>query len=218
MAVATMLHYHYGLTVRKSAAVMSGILGLKISQSAITQRAEKVAERLHEPVRAELIDSLVASPAIYTDDTGWKIAGSPAFVMGFFNPETALFQIRPRHTNEQVREVVPGDYPGTLTTDRGSSYDAEELKGVRQNKCIAHLKRNIADIMESQPPSARIVGAELLCAIDDANALWHAVREGKISRHEYLEEGKSIQAGLDYLLRPRILTDPGNRRLVEERN
>ncbi|HXB75644.1 MAG TPA: hypothetical protein VNY05_45850 [Candidatus Acidoferrales bacterium] len=44
-------------------------------------------------------------------------------------------QIRLRHRNEEaqeVRELIPADYGGVMGTDRGKSYDAEELLGVAQ--------------------------------------------------------------------------------------
>ena len=43
----------------------------------------------------------------------------------------------------ELREVVPGDYTGTLVTDRFSSYEAEELAGVEPHKCLSHLIRNV---------------------------------------------------------------------------
>ncbi|MGI8992608.1 MAG: hypothetical protein ACR2I2_23890, partial [Bryobacteraceae bacterium] len=41
-----------------------------------------------------------------------------------------VYQIRSRHRNEEVRELIPVDYAGVLVTDRGKSYDAEELIGI----------------------------------------------------------------------------------------
>jgi hypothetical protein len=51
--------------------------------------------------------------------------------MGFETPDPVFFQIRPQHRNEEVREVIPRDYQGVMSTDRGKSYDAKELLGVR---------------------------------------------------------------------------------------
>jgi hypothetical protein len=44
---------------------------------------------------------------------------------------------------QEVRELAPGDYRGTLVTDRGSRYEAGELAGVDQQKCLSHLMRNL---------------------------------------------------------------------------
>ena len=49
--------------------------------------------------------------------------------------QATVYQIRPQHRNQEVRELVPGDYLGTLVTDRGPSYEAKALASIpTQNK------------------------------------------------------------------------------------
>ena len=52
--------------------------------------------------------------------------------MAFETDEATVYQVRTRHRNEEVREVVPSDYGGVMVTDRGRSYDAQALSGVKQ--------------------------------------------------------------------------------------
>ena len=56
--------------------------------------------------------------------------------MAFETDEATVYQVRARHRNEEVREVVPSDYGGVMVTDRGRSYDAQALSGVMQQKCL----------------------------------------------------------------------------------
>jgi hypothetical protein len=42
--------------------------------------------------------------------------------MTFDTDQATVFQIRRRHRNEEVREVIPADYAGVMVTDRGKSY------------------------------------------------------------------------------------------------
>ena len=58
--------------------------------------------------------------------------------MTFDTDQATVFQIRRRHRNQEVRELIPSDYAGVMVTDRGKSYDAEKLLGVRQQKCLDH--------------------------------------------------------------------------------
>ena len=58
--------------------------------------------------------------------------------------------MRARHRNEEVREVVPGNYEGVMVTDRARSYDAQSLSGVRQQKCMAHVLRSISEVVETK--------------------------------------------------------------------
>src|SRR5260221_555315 len=84
-----------------------------------------------------------------TDDTGWRIHGQAAFLMAFDTDQATVFQIRDQHRNEEVRELVPANYSGVMVTDRGPSYDAEELSNLDQQKCLDHLKRNIDEVLET---------------------------------------------------------------------
>ena len=52
--------------------------------------------------------------------------------MTFETDRNTVYQIRRRHRNEEVREVIPKDYAGVLVTDRGISYDAQELAAVKR--------------------------------------------------------------------------------------
>ena len=52
--------------------------------------------------------------------------------MAFETDDATVYQVRDRHRNDEVREVVPADYAGVMVTDRARSYDARALSGVRQ--------------------------------------------------------------------------------------
>ena len=41
-----------------------------------------------------------------------RVDGGPAFLMAFETDEATVYQVRARHRNEEVREVVPSDYGG----------------------------------------------------------------------------------------------------------
>ena len=49
---------------------------------------------------------------VYTDDTGWKVAGEQAHLMAFDTDQATVYQVRPRHRLQEVQEVVPRNYPG----------------------------------------------------------------------------------------------------------
>ena len=47
------------------------------------------------------------SAVVHTDDTGWRVGGESAFLMAFETEMSHVYQVRSRHRNEEVREVVP---------------------------------------------------------------------------------------------------------------
>jgi hypothetical protein len=60
------------------------------------------------------------------------VGGEPAQLMAFESKSVVVYQIRAQHRNEEVREVIGDSYQGTLSTDRGRSYDAKERREIKQ--------------------------------------------------------------------------------------
>src|SRR4051812_50110973 len=88
-----------------------------------------------------LRDGIPKADVVYTDDTGWRVGGERAHLMIFETDTAAVFQVRARHRDEEVREVIGDDYPGILVTDRGKGYDAKGLAGGKEQKGTAHAPR-----------------------------------------------------------------------------
>jgi hypothetical protein len=98
-------------------------------------------------------------------------------------------------------------------TDRFSSYEAEELAGVAQHKCLSHLIRNVAEVVQSKTGRAKVFGSELKALLQDANALWRQQRTGTVSG--LAAQSEKIEQELTYLLRRRRLRDVDNQRLLD---
>lgn len=221
MAAAHAMHYGYGVTVRKTVPILKELAGIQVTQSAITQDALRRAER--EPLKTKyqaLRDSVRKSPVAQTDDTGWRKNGKPAQLMVFATPDTPLepgvtvYQVRDQHRNEEVREVIPADYGGTMVTDRGRAYDAKELNDVKQQKCIFHVGRSIDAVLETKTGAARDFGELLIQYLGDALSAWHDYHAGR--RAGYDGRSARIDQTVTFLLRPRQLTDADNQRLLDE--
>ena len=139
------------------------------------------------------------APVAYTDDAG----------------QATVYQIRDRHRNQEVRELVPGGYPGTLVTDRGPSYEAEELAGVDRQKCLSHLLRNVKEVVTTKSGRACEFGEGVLNALKQASQLWRDHRAGSLDGEAFRQRGREIEDQLTYRLRCRQLTDPDNQRLLD---
>src|SRR5215210_4137582 len=98
--------------------------------------------------------------------------------MAFEADAATVYQVRPRHRNEEVRERIPADYRGVMITDRGKSYDAAEFAGVRQQKCLSHVLRSVSDVLATKSGRARWFGTHLKALLKGALALWHEGRAG----------------------------------------
>src|ERR1700691_5446324 len=212
-AAAHAVHYGMGVPVRKLPTILREFTGIEVTQSALTQDALRKAEGAVGNAYQELRAGVAAAPAVYTDDTGWRIHRQTAHLMTFDTDQATVFQIRRRHRNEEVRELIPADYAGVMVTDRGKSYDAEKLLGVQQQKCLDHLKENINEVLERKAGRARSFGLKLKSILREARQLWRGQRAGKAE--DYQAEVGRMEEELTFHLRPRFLKDEDNQRLLD---
>ena len=214
LASAHVLHYGIGVPVRKGPAVLRELTGVQVTQSALSQDARRRAAGSVGAVYEQLRARVPEAEAVHTDDTGWRVGGEAAQLMAFETTAVTVYQIRERHRNAEVREVVPADYEGVLVTDRGRSYDAQELAGVRQQKCLAPIQRSLSAVLAQQHGKARAFGSRLKGLFRQALDLWHDYHQGK--RRGFAAQAQHLQAAITHQLRDRPLKDPDNQRLLTE--
>jgi transposase len=213
-AAAHHLHYGLGVPVRKLPAILELLAGVRLTQGALTHDALRRAEG---PVGAEyetLRHGVRRAPYVHTDDTGWREGGEPAWLMAFETDTATVYQVRSRHRNEEVREVIPADYRGVMITDRGKSYDAAEFAGVRQQKCLSHVLRSVSDVLATKSGRARWFGTHLKALLKGALALWHEGRAGPVP--DFPARSERLQSQITGHLRDRVLKDDDNQRLLDE--
>ena len=212
MAAAHALHYAVGIPVRKIPPVLRELTGICVTQGAISQDALRRASGPVGAVYEDLRAGVRQAAVVHTDDTGWRIGGQAAFLMGFDTDQSTVYQIRDQHRNEEIREIIPSYYPGVMVSDRGKSYDAEELAGVAQQKCLAHLLRNVSEVVEGKQGRARQFGESLMALLREGLALWHA--RGDLRRKDFQARTQKLDEELTHHLRHRILRDDDNQRLL----
>ena len=218
MSTAHVLHYEDGVPQRKVPGVLLRLTGIKLTQGLLAQDAMNRGGASGNVGRASgsIREGIKHSERVNTDDTGWRTGGKGSFLMGFETPDSVFFQIRPQHRNEEVREVIPPDYEGVMITDRGKSYDAKALMGIRQQKCLGHIQRNLKDLEEKQQGKSKWFATELKRLFSLCIALWHRFREGLLNETDYLAQGDILAAQVTFHLRDRILKNPANQSMLNE--
>ncbi len=214
MAAAHILHHSAGVPVRKVPSILRTLSGVRISQSAITQDALRRAKGEVGDAYRRLRGSIRDSAFVHTDDTGWRVGGDPAFLMAFETDETTVYQVRSRHRNEEVRELIPSDYGGVMVADRSRSYDACTLSGVKQQKCMAHILRSISEALETKVGRGRSFGKRLMELLREAIELRESERRGAASN--FVAESERLKREVSHHLRDRPMPNPDNQRLLNE--
>jgi transposase len=216
-ALALVLHYHCGVPLRKVPAVLAMTTGIRLTQSAVTQCAaglcarEGPVRKVYEALRA----GIAAEPVVNTDDTGWRTGGVASYLMGFFSRTHAVYQIRAQHRHQEVREMLGSRFTGLLGTDRGPSYNAHELDGIAQQKCLSHLLRNLSDVEAKKSGAAKVFAAKLKSLLREGLVLWRRQGEGRLSPRQWKKKGTDLRRRLDRHLRDRVLSDGDNQRLLD---
>jgi len=216
LAHALALHYDSGLPLRRVPQVIAQTTGIGITQSALTQSAGKLCEDggLLQAHYANLRRSVAGSAVVNTDDTGWRVSATLAFLMGFFTDDTAYYQIRIRHRHQEVLEVLGERFGGKLGTDRGKSYEAKAMDHMAMQKCLSHLLKNLSEVEARKSGRAKDFSRELKATLREGLAHWQAYQRGEFGIKSYRKRGGQIAAKLDHQLRERPLSDADNRRLL----
>jgi transposase len=215
LAAAHFLHYGLGVPVRKLPALFEALAGVRPSQGAITLDALKKAAAAIGTTYRELCDSIRGAPFVHTDDTGWREGGSPRWLMVFETDEATVYQVRPRHRNQEVRERIPADYAGTMVVDRGSSYEAAALAGVKKQTCLAHVLRALAEVLKTKTRGARRFAKRLKGLLQQAMEMGRERRAGPPPA-DFAGRVRRLKLTLTDHLRDRTLRDRDNQRLLNE--
>ena len=83
---------------------------------------------------------------------------------------------------------------------------------VLQQKCLAHLIRNVTDVVQSKQGRARQFGMGLNVLLREGLALWHARRD--LAPEDFQIRYRELDEKLTHQLRNRILQDDDNQRLL----
>ena len=212
MAAAHALHYQVGIPVRKVPLVLALLTGVELTQGAITQDALRRARGKVGQRYQELRAGVRNAPAVYTDDTGWKVGGENAHLMAFDTHQATVYQVRSRHRHQEVQEIVPRDYQGVMVTDRGRSYEALSFRRVKQQKCLAHLQRTLSEVLAQKKGRARDLAEGTRELLRLAVRSWEEYHWG--SRKEFHWWVPEVRFALNYHLRDRPLKDQDNQKLL----
>jgi hypothetical protein len=216
MAAAHATHHGLGVPVRKGPAILRLHTGVQLTRSAITQDASRRVAGPIGSVYQALRAGIPKADVVYTDDTGWRIGGERAHPMTFETDTATVFQVRARHRNEEVREVIGDAYPGVPVTDRGKSYDAKELEGVKQQKCIPHALRSIHQALETKRRRGRHFGARLKGLLKEGLSLWPDYHDHQGRLAGFTVRVRQLQAAVTRHLRRRRLRDGDNQRPLDQ--
>jgi len=211
-ALAADLKHRLGIPLRKSAELFHTAFGLDVTASALSQANARLAERA-EPTYAEIAIRLGEARSVGGDDTGWRIAGEGAWLWVFTSPEATLYAIDRRRSHEVALEILGDDFEGVFTGDCAPAFDHHALAGWTQQKCLAHLLKDLRELEKKKSRGAVRFARSTVAVLRDALQL--AQDRDRLAPSTFRRKRRKIERRLDALIsEERRFTDPDNARLA----
>jgi transposase len=211
-ALAADLKHRLGIPYRKVAELFRVAWGLEVTASGLCQADERLAEKA-EPVYQELVEALRGSVAVHVDETGWRVGGQGAWWWVLTGPRGTVYIIDRRRSHEVVVEVLGPGFSGVWVTDGFRAYDHRALADWPQQKCFAHLLRELGRLQREKKRGAVRFPRELAGLLREALALRE--EKGRREPAEFEARLQELEAKLDArIAEKRRFTDRDNARLA----
>jgi hypothetical protein len=147
LGLAATLNKQYGLTVRKSCAVLKSVFGLQLSPGGLTQALKRMAEKL-EPAYEKLVTRLRDGPYVHSDETSWWVGGPGHWLWVFADKNTTVYRVAQGRGRPVLAEVLGKAFGGVLVSDCLATYD--DFNPL-QHKCYSHHLKAISHAQEDSP-------------------------------------------------------------------
>lgn len=147
---AAVMRVCYRLPLRQVTALFQQ-LGLKMSPAAIARQLQRISRWLHGQYhRLQL--SLRLAGVVHADETGWRTNGKNGYIWTLTNSDHTLYHIDRSRSGKVIADLLGSDFgsdgEATLVSDFYSAY--QQFAGSQQ-KCLAHLLRELKDSATRRP-------------------------------------------------------------------
>lgn len=163
---------------------LASIHGLTLSVGGIVGALGQVA-RAGQPEHERILAAIRASPVVHADETGWREDGANGYTWTFSTP-TACTYTHGGRGGEMLDATLAGAV-GTLVSDCYAAYD--HYPGVQQ-KCWAHLWRDMRELERQHPDDAGLVAwvGEVAAIYRDATGFSHPDERTRMAQRRLLGE------------------------------
>ena len=134
------LHHSHHIGFERLSRVMSELFGLKISEGAISNAFQRMADPL-EKSRDAIRKTLREAQVIASDETTTRINGQTHWHWVFVSGKAVLHEIAPRRAKAVAEGVLDGHCPDVWISDRYAGQ--QEMAGAHQ-VCLAPSRRCFA--------------------------------------------------------------------------
>ena len=158
----------------------SEVMGVAVSRGWLHESGVALSRKL-EPAWENLAEQIRGAEVLNLDETGFGRKDRD-WIWAALSARTALFHFSGTRGAKALTTILPEDFRGVIGTDRYGAYNA--LKSAMRQFCWAHLRREFIALSESRHPEVAVLGTRLVAEQEEVFALWHAFRNGEITRKD----------------------------------
>jgi transposase len=177
-ATVVLLNKTFGLSHLKIATVFDAIFGIGLSRGASVQIVLRAAHRL-EPADQEIRQEIRSASCLTPDETGWRVAGRPAWLHAWVSERATGYAIDPRRKADALERIIGRDWSGTMVHDGFSSYD--RFTAATHQQCGGHVLRRVRELESKATRGAVHYPRKLIALFTEAIHLRNRYKKGEVS-------------------------------------
>ena len=158
----------------------SEVMGVAVSRGWLHESGVALSQGL-KPAWENLAEQIRGAEVLNLDETGFGRKDRD-WIWAALSARTALFHFSGTRGAKALTTILPEGFSGVIGTDRYGAYNA--LKSAMRQFCWAHLRREFIALSESRHPEVAVLGTRLVAEQEEVFALWHAFRNGEITRKD----------------------------------
>ena len=197
------------------ASLLSVMFALEVSRSSINRMRTQLSEALCEPVK-QALGYVQHQPSVHSDETsfpqrnrdGSNPDGRKGWLWVLCAPWVMVFRVSLSRSQQVAKELIGEGFKGIVHSDRYSAYNWLDVS--HRQVCWAHLKRDLVKISERGGASKEIAD-ELLARQRRLFRWWHRVRDGTMSRAQFIDAVERLRSGFKAELESASAFDVGTR-------
>jgi len=198
-AMVALLSGAYRLSYRQVCAVIDDLFGVRLSRGGIGRLRQEISDAV-SPAVEDAKAYVQGQPMMHSDETSYpqgnRDGGNPQHTKGWLwvlvTPLVSFFEVVLSRSQATAKALIGEQFPGIVTSDRYSAYRWIEVS--QWQVCWAHLKRDFTAMAERTGVS-REIGEALLRRQRRLFRWWHQVRDGTLTRSDFIELVTPVRVG-----------------------
>ncbi len=198
-AIVAWLSGEHRQSYRMVKSLLATLFGVDLSRSSINRLRNQVSEALAVPVE-QAHQYVQIQTFVHSDETGFSQGNgdglNPSRTKGWLwvlvTPKIKVFSVVLSRSQATAKALIGEAFKGILISDRYNAYNWLDV--MHRQICWAHLKRDLTAMAERTGVSKEI-GEALLRREARLFRWWHRVRDGTMSRSQFVAAVEPLRLG-----------------------